>query len=366
MTGKIERALKDNGYRLMHSNGEQTGYRIYYDSMASLVNAVLFVDAVNYNEEFSTKFKEALSRQMAAYSMSTHFMTVICVSGSPDKEIEEQAVVTQICEDNSFCWVYDEAAEKLFIGEKQVEDFYGLKHILESASGYEEQELEPEALTGETTEKPRAKGNIFKEIASNIKKLPRATSLLVFFNICIFVICTLTGPLLYNIGGAGLKLIEKPYDIYRIFTSMFLHLDAAHIFGNMVLLYFLGEIVEKCVGTKKFLFMYFFSGLWGCLATFFWEIISKEYVMVVGASGAIFGLLGGLFALVLFKRIKARTMPVGRVFIVIIFSIYEGFAQINVANAAHIGGLVAGFLFGVVYCLINKNINRGENGQYEN
>ena len=89
------------------------------------------------------------------------------------------------------------------------------------------------------------------------------------------------------------------------------------------------------------------------------EIIRDEKIVVVGASGAIFGLLGVLFALVLFKRVTRETMSVSRVFMVIILSVYNGFSQVNVANGAHIAGLISGFLAGVIYCLV-KTEKKGE------
>lgn len=360
MTGKIETALLKNGYREMHGNGEKTGYRIYYEIMSSLVNAVLFVDINLYNEDFVKQFKNAMSLEMKRLGYTTHYMMVICVTGEEEKQYEESLVARQLCSDNPFCWVFDEKQELPIIYENQVEDFYGLKAILEKVGTYEEAETlknEKSDDSGLTSQK----GASFSEIVKNIKNLPKVTTALVLINVCVFIICTLTGTLLYNIGGSGLKLVESPIDLYRIITSLFLHMDMAHLFSNMVLLFFLGDVVEREFGSLVFACIFFFSGIWGCISTFIEEIVTNNNIVVVGASGAVFGVLGGLFALVLFKRINSKTMPAGRVFVVIVFSIYGGFTQANVANMAHLGGLIAGFLFGVVYCLLSRKSSEREN-----
>ena len=198
-----------------------------------------------------------------------------------------------------------------------------------------------------------------KSAAAALKTWPKVTLALILINVIIFVICTLTGSLLYNKGAAGLELINGPLDVYRVITSMFLHMGITHIFNNMLLLFFLGDVVEREVGPVLYTIMYFVSGIWGTVAMFIEEIIRNEKIVVVGASGAIFGLLGVLFALVLFKRVTRETMSVNKVFMVIILSVYNGFSQVNVANGAHIAGLISGFLAGVIYCLV-KTEKKGE------
>lgn len=344
----VHKALIENGYREMESTGERVGYRIYYENVNSLVNAVLFVDASKYNESFMTAFKNSMTGQLMAAGLNVHYMTVICVDASIDKYLEEMTIAKQVCADNSFAWIYDDTNRKLIITENQTEDFYGLKKVLESAVGYSEDKIKQEESKSS------------KDKTSAVKDIPVITSSLVAINVLVFVICTFTGKLLYNIGGAGLLFMYSPIQLYRVITSMFLHADINHIFSNMVLLFFLGQVIEKEIGKLNFSIMYFFSGIWGCFAMFISELITEENVMVVGASGAIFGLLGGLFSLVLFKRITSRTMPLGRVLLVIVLCVYNGFTQADTANWAHVGGLLAGFLVGVVYCLTVCKRPKGE------
>ncbi|MBO4678367.1 MAG: rhomboid family intramembrane serine protease, partial [Lachnospiraceae bacterium] len=256
---------------------------------------------------------------------------------------------------NAFSWVYDVSKKSIYIYENQVDDFYGLKRVLESAADYENI---PDAYDETEYTKPTFKEQV-KRTAAAVKTFPKVTTGLVLINVIVFVICTLTGPLLYNKGAAGLKLIESPVDVYRVITSMFLHIGVTHIFSNMLLLFFLGNVVEREVGSLLFAIMYLVSGIWGTVAIFIEEIVTSKDMVVVGASGAVFGLLGVLLSLVLFKRVTRATMPVSRVLFVIVLSVYNGFTQANIANTAHIGGLIAGFLFGVIFCLA-KPIKKGE------
>jgi len=355
MTKGMERALTENGYRKMLFSEEQEGYRIYYDTMQSLVNAVIFVDAGKYNSDLLTSIRTSMTLQLGNAGYNTHYMTVICLDSESPAYESDLSVAKQVCSDDAFSWVYDVSEKRIYIYENQVDDFYGLKRIIDNASVYDNS---PDNQEEKEYIPPTFKERL-KSAAAAVKTLPKVTSALVLINVIVFVICTLTGSLLYNKGAVGLKLIEGPGDVYRIITSMFLHMGVTHIFSNMLLLFFLGNEVEKEVGTILYAIMYFAAGIVATIAVFIEEIVTDKDMVVVGASGAIFGLLGVLFALVLFKRVTKETMSPGRVFMVIILSIHNGFTQANVANTAHIGGLIAGFILGVIFCLV-KPEKRGE------
>lgn len=193
------------------------------------------------------------------------------------------------------------------------------------------------------------------------REVPVVTIALLIINVCVFILCTLTGSLLYNKLCVGLSLIDGPKSLYRIITSMFLHMDIEHIFSNMVILLFLGGLVEKEMGAIRYIALYMLSGISGVLFTFISEYITGEYVYIAGASGGVFGLLGAWFAFALFKRPVTRLIKAGAVAVVLIFMIVQGFRDTSIASYAHLGGLFAGFIGGVIYCLIciKKDRNRG-------
>ena len=173
--------------------------------------------------------------------------------------------------------------------------------------------------------------------------MPWVNICLVAVNVIVFLICTFTGELLYNKGAFGVMEIMADGSYYRMLTSMFLHADTQHLFNNMIILYFVGEIVEKKVGHIPYVFIYFLSGFAGNIFSMGYEFISGEYYSSVGASGAVFGVEGALFLLVILNHGKLESITMGRLAFAIVFSLYCGFTGTNTNNAAHVGGVLTGF-----------------------
>ena len=176
-----------------------------------------------------------------------------------------------------------------------------------------------------------------------LAQLPWVNICLVAANVIIFLICTFTGELLYNIGAFGVSDIIEDGSYYRMFTSMFLHADTQHLFNNMIILFFVGEIVEKKVGHIAYVLIYFLSGIMGDVFSMGYEFLSGEFYSSVGASGAVFGVVGALFLLVLLNRGRLESITMGRMAFAILFSLYNGFTSTSTNNAAHVGGILTGF-----------------------
>ncbi|MCR5279385.1 MAG: rhomboid family intramembrane serine protease [Lachnospiraceae bacterium] len=346
MTDKLEYRLYKGGYSKMSAEAETEGYTVYCDFMQSLVNTVVFIDARKYTHEAMRLFKERVSGNLASVGRNAHFLLILCVDANSPDYFEQMTVAKQVCSDNSFAWIYEEAFDELVVPEGQVEEFYGLRRIIEDKS------VVPPVV--DPSERTPVKADLGQRITSYIKSMPKATVVIVAINILVFILCTFKGDLLYNKGAVGLSLIQSPTEWYRIITSMFLHANLSHIFNNMLLLYFAGEITERAMGPRQFVAMYFFSGICGSFLTFASEIITGEAIVVIGASGAVFGVLGALLALVAYKRVRGATLQVPRIILVLALSIYSGFRETNVANWAHIGGLVAGLIYGIIYCIIKR------------
>ena len=132
---------------------------------------------------------------------------------------------------------------------------------------------------------------------------------------------------------------------WRLLSSVFLHGSVLHLLNNMALLWVLGELLEEAVGTVRFGIIYLVAGLGSSLASVWWHTASVG----VGASGAIFGLMGA--AMVLAWR---RALPEGVGGAVLLLSgllgsinLVMGFIMPGVDNAAHLGGLLTGALLGL-------------------
>ena len=143
---------------------------------------------------------------------------------------------------------------------------------------------------------------------------------------------------------------------------MFLHMDVGHLFSNMIVLYYVGEIVEQRLGHIFYALLYFCSGIAGGVLSMGYELLSGNYISSVGASGAVFGVEGALLLLVILHHGRMQSMTLGRVAFVIAFSLYSGFTSTDINNAAHIGGLLMGFALAAVFCMLQSCIGRGKDG----
>jgi rhomboid protease GluP len=151
--------------------------------------------------------------------------------------------------------------------------------------------------------------------------------------------------------GALVPAVVFAGEWWRLLTATFLHYGVAHLLMNMVGLYLLGTIAEASLGSKKFLLAYFFSGV-GSMLVVSWVAVKlgSSDQIVVGASGAIMGLLGAIGAILLqgWYREKARVAAkrLRTVLFIIGLQIVFDLATPQVSFVGHISGLGLGFLVG--------------------
>ena len=144
--------------------------------------------------------------------------------------------------------------------------------------------------------------------------------------------------------GALIPALVAQGEWWRLLSSMFLHSGAVHLGLNMLSLYFLGSFVEAAFGRGRFLALYLLSGLSGGLAYLYFGSFN---VSAVGASGAIFGLLGGVLGYALRRGTFSWQNPLIRQLLILLaLNLYIGFSVPNISNTAHLGGLAGGFAFG--------------------
>ena len=144
--------------------------------------------------------------------------------------------------------------------------------------------------------------------------------------------------------GALIPALVAQGEAWRLLSSVFLHSGAVHLGFNMISLYFLGSFVEVAFGRARFLALYLLSGLAGGLAYLYFGDFN---VPAVGASGAIFGLLGGVLGYALRRGTFSWQNPLIRQLLILLaLNLYIGFSIPNISNTAHLGGLAGGFAFG--------------------
>ena len=180
------------------------------------------------------------------------------------------------------------------------------------------------------------------------------TQILIALNVLLFLVETATGTPLGGVGAtgagtlyahgfiAGPYIVDGHHEYYRLLTSGFLHDGLLHILFNMVFLYFVGPPLEQAVGKLNFLAIYLTS----LLAGSFGALLFSPRAATVGASGALFGLLGALIVVAHYRRISIWQSGLGPTLLInVVFSLTVA----DISIGGHLGGLVGGLICGVLY-----------------
>ena len=180
----------------------------------------------------------------------------------------------------------------------------------------------------------------------------------------LIALCALVYIVQLATGGTGLggaatnELIYAPLltgtEPWRMVTSMFIHGSIWHIALNMYSLLIFGPILEHVIGRWRFLVLYMLSGIGGSVAVLF---LSDPRTAVLGASGAIFGLLGAFF--VIQRRLGGNSL---QLLIIIGLNLVAGFVIPGIAWQAHVGGLIFGILTATV--LVKTRSRQQRTAQY--
>lgn len=174
---------------------------------------------------------------------------------------------------------------------------------------------------------------------------------------CIIALCVLVFILMYIFGngssdnltlikfGANLDILTVGLgEYFRLITCSFLHIGIFHLLFNMYALYVIGSQAESFFGKIKYLIIYLFSAVSASLLS----LMFSANVISAGASGAIFGLMGALLYFGYHYRIYLGNVIKSQILPIIVINLLFGFLVSGVDNAAHIGGLIGGFLMAMV------------------
>lgn len=323
---RLETLFLDYGYTKIPSNLPE--FNFYCHREVQGINVLHVIDyrpGLYISEDQYAHLKEKISEFFQLRGeREIHVMTLILCA--------DTGKARKLCESDSLCWIIDAQAYRLLIHETQAADFYGWKDILEGYLFSLAQERRKKAEPDGASKKTGSPGT-----------LPWANIILVAVNVIVFLICTFTGDLLYNKGAFCVAGLLQEGQIYRLFTSMFLHWNVEHLISNMIVLYYVGAIVERELGILPYTAIYLLSGLAGNIFSLGYELFVNLYGSSAGASGAVFGVEGALLLLVMTHRGRLETMTAGRVAFAVAFSLYCGFTSVGVNNAAHVGGVLMGF-----------------------
>lgn len=191
------------------------------------------------------------------------------------------------------------------------------------------------------------------------------TPILIIINIAVFITMVVCGLGIISfkgkdllVWGANYRPLTMDGQWWRLLTNTFLHGGIMHVFANMYGLLFVGIFLEPLLGKTRMLAIYLTTGILASAASIWWY----EATVSVGASGAIFGLYGLFLALMVTKIFHPEFSKVflSSTLIFVGFNLLMGFAG-GIDNAAHIGGLVSGFLIGLMlYPSLKRQIQEEE------
>lgn len=151
-----------------------------------------------------------------------------------------------------------------------------------------------------------------RQTYSRDRWIPWANCILIALNVLVFaagLFAEAAGAgvsFMYQRGALFAPLLLKGQDLHRLVTAVFLHADAAHLMNNMVVQFAGGGIVERNLGHGSFALLYLASGIAGNAVSVLADYLTGQYGFSVGASGAVFGIMGALAWLILREGLRGR------------------------------------------------------------
>jgi rhomboid protease GluP len=187
-------------------------------------------------------------------------------------------------------------------------------------------------------------------------KNPVITYILIAINIIIYLAVVIkSGGNIINIDAQNLFYyggLVKDGNFLNIFSSMFMHGSVMHILFNMYALFWLGMIAEEELGQFYYSVAYVFTGVCGGLAVI---LFSDPRTVTVGASGAVFGLMGVLCVYAFLSNKPWKTALINPILVNVAFTVYSMANGGNISALGHFGGLISGAVIGYGIYLHEKN-----------
>ena len=349
----VANVLRGEGYRYCHTNLAEAG--IYYKYYQEGFHIVMAVDLSGGN-----RFSVQQYRSMEEHAMDLFYhpqgrlgdfpdgfpvyhveMLTLLIGG--DSEVERK-----LCAECRNVWVYQPQSGRLLIYENQPGDFFGLRGALEQgagACGWAEtswQDTGTAYASAQNTAKNRL-GILWKNIRAEY-----VTIALVVVNVITYLVLewlgdTTNGFFMAEHGAMYPDFIRINHEWWRIITAGFLHFGAVHLVNNMVILYCMGSRLERVTGHLKYFLIYLVSLIGAGLLSYGMMLRTGDYAVSAGASGAIFGVIGGFLWIVILHRGRFEQITTRGIMMMIVLTIYYGFSSAGIDNWGHIGGLLAGF-----------------------
>ena len=201
-------------------------------------------------------------------------------------------------------------------------------------------------ITNDINEKTEEHNKEYEKIFKPKKNF--VTNAIIALNVVMYILCVIYPDLvkMFILDGNAVKAGK----VYLLLTSTFLHASILHLGFNMYALYVIGNQVETFIGKTKFLIIYLVSGITASMLS---ALLTQGYSL--GASGAIFGLMGCLLYFGYHYRLYLGSVLLSQIVPVILLNLFLGFSFSGIDNAAHIGGLIGGLFISIALGLSKKD-----------
>ena len=362
----VANVLRGEGYRYCHTNLAEAG--IYYKYYQEGFHIVMAVDLSGGN-----RFSVQQYRSMEEHAMDLFYhpqgrlgdfpdgfpvyhveMLTLLIGG--DSEVERK-----LCAECRNVWVYQPQSGRLLIYENQPGDFFGLRGALEQGAGTGgagEMSRQGTGAGGWAETSRQGTGAAYASAQNTAKnrlgilwkniRAEYVTIALVVVNVITYLVLewlgdTTNGFFMAEHGAMYPDFIRINHEWWRIITAGFLHFGAVHLVNNMVILYCMGSRLERVTGHLKYFLIYLVSLIGAGLLSYGMMLRTGDYAVSAGASGAIFGVIGGFLWIVILHRGRFEQITTRGIMMMIVLTIYYGFSSAGIDNWGHIGGLLAGF-----------------------
>ena len=191
-----------------------------------------------------------------------------------------------------------------------------------------------------------------RPMGSRYGKKANVNGLLIALNVLFILYLEITGSsenvyFMYTKGAMSAPAVLEDGEYYRFLTAMFMHFGIRHIMNNMLVLFVLGDNLERALGHVKYLIFYLLCGI-GSNWVSMMAHSTDTMTVSAGASGAIFGVVGGLLYVVTANKGRLEDLSTRQLVIMIFFSLYLGYTSTGVDNTAHLSGLVIGIVLAII------------------
>lgn len=306
---------------------------IWLENMSEDYRIVRIVSGYIHNEEqfaFDVFKTKRIVKKIKAKTLSFKVNTLsifLDLGDNVDKEIKDNHNL-----------IIDAKTEEDIKENKLLKDIFP---DLENKMKYEEDGFELFAkITNDINKHNEEDATKIEKVFSS--KKPYITYFIMMICILLYILPKLLGnydQIIYDYGLIGEAV--KNGDFFRLITSEFLHASAVHLLVNMYSLYIIGTQIESFLGKKKYILIYLMSAVFASLLSI---TLGDLTSISIGASGAIFGLLGSLLYFGYHYRVYLGNVIKSQIIPIIVLNLIIGFSIQGIDNFAHIGGLVGGVL----------------------